>query len=130
MRRRVAAARVGRLATVAPDGRPRVRPVTFALVGADLFTAVDDVKRKSGAPLRRLAEVAATGWAELVVDHYEDDWRRLWWVRVAGPAEVFDANAVPDAIDALAAKYPQYAERRPPGPVIRVRGERWSGWSA
>jgi PPOX class probable F420-dependent enzyme len=121
---RLAAARVGRLATVTAQGRPHVVPVTFALLGETIVTAVD-AKPKSTRALRRLENVRATGRASLLVDHYEEDWARLWWVRVDGPAEVIDSEA---AIDALAAKYEQYRRARPAGPVIAIEPERWRSW--
>jgi PPOX class probable F420-dependent enzyme len=122
--RRLAEARVGRLATVTPDGRPHLVPVCFALVEGHIYTAID-AKPKSGRPLQRLENVRATGRASLLVDHYEEDWTRLWWVRVDGPAEVIESDA---AIDALAAKYEQYRAARPDGPVIAVTAERWRSW--
>jgi len=120
----LARARVGRLATVTPDGRPHVVPVCFALTGDRVVTAVD-AKPKATAALARLDNVRATGRAGLLVDHYEEDWSRLWWVRVDGPAEVIDSSA---AIDALAAKYEQYRVVRPAGPVIAIDPERWRSW--
>jgi PPOX class probable F420-dependent enzyme len=130
MRRRVAAASVARLATIGRDGRPRARPVCFALVGDNVVTAVDDVKPKSSGRLARLDDIAANPWAEVLVDHYSDDWSELWWVRISGRAEVLALDGAEDAVLALKAKYRQYAAQPPPGPVIRVQGERWSGWSA
>jgi PPOX class probable F420-dependent enzyme len=121
---RLAAARVGRLATVTADGRPHVVPVAFALHAGAIVTAVD-AKPKSTTALKRLENVRATGRASLLVDHYEEDWARLWWIRVDGPAAVVDDEA---AIDALAAKYEQYLAARPPGPVIAVEPERWRSW--
>jgi PPOX class probable F420-dependent enzyme len=128
MRRRVASARVGHLGTAGP--RPHVVPVCYVLVADTAFTAVDH-KPKRSARLRRIANVEATGWACLLVDEYHDDWTRLWWVRIDGPARmVDDAGEAARAIDALAAKYPQYAQRRPSGPVLALEAERWSGWQA
>jgi PPOX class probable F420-dependent enzyme len=121
---RVAAARVGRLATVTASGRPHVVPVCFALHEGAIVTAVD-AKPKSTRALRRLDNVRATGRASLLVDHYEEDWSRLWWVRVDGPAEVIDSDA---AIDALVAKYEQYRAARPAGPVIVLRPAAWRSW--
>ena len=121
---RVAAARVGRLATVTADGRPHVVAVCFALVGDRIFTAVD-AKPKRTRTLKRLENVRATGRASLLVDHYEEDWSRLWWVRVDGPAEVIESEA---AIDALAAKYEQYRAARPGGPVIALTAAAWRSW--
>jgi PPOX class probable F420-dependent enzyme len=120
----LAAARVGRLATVTPDGRPHVVPVCFALAGGRIYTAVDR-KPKATTALARLDNVRATGRASLLVDRYEEDWARLWWVRVDGAATVIESEA---AIDALAEKYPQYRTARPAGPVIAIAPERWSSW--
>jgi PPOX class probable F420-dependent enzyme len=121
---RLALARVGRLATVTPEGRPHIVPVTFALAGGHVVTAVD-AKPKTTARLARLDNVRATGRASLLVDHYEEDWARLWWVRVDGPAAVVESA---EAIDALVAKYEQYRAARPAGPVIAVTPERWRSW--
>ena len=122
---RVAAARVGRLATVTAEGRPHVVPVCFALAAGRIYTAVD-AKPKSTRALARLDNVRATGRASLLVDHYEEDWSRLWWVRVDGPAEVLEPD--PAALDALAAKYEQYRAARPAGPVIAIDPKRWRSW--
>lgn len=131
MRRRLAAARVARLATVRPDGRPHVVPCCFALDGDRLVTAVDAKPKRSPA-LQRLANVAGTGWAAVLVDHYDDtDWSVLWWVRAEGPARVVDDPvAVAAAVTLLAAKYPQYRDDPPPGPVIEVGLVHWQGWEA
>jgi PPOX class probable F420-dependent enzyme len=123
---RLAAARVGRLATVTPDGRPHVVAVCFALHEGRIYTAVD-AKPKAKRALQRLENVRATGRASLLVDHYEEDWARLWWVRVDGAAEVIDSD---EAIDVLAAKYEQYRADRPSGPVIAIAPERWRSWVA
>src|SRR5438552_12363668 len=87
MRRRVEAARVARLATVRPDGRPHVVPITFAIAGDTIVTAVDD-KRKRTTGLQRLRNVAAHPEVSVLVDHYDDEWSRLWWVRADGSARV------------------------------------------
>ena len=121
---RVAAARVGRLATVTADGFPHVVPVTFALLGETIVTAVD-AKPKTTRALKRLDNVRATGRASLLVDHYEEDWSRLWWVRVDGRAEVIESEP---AIDALAAKYEHYRAARPAGPVIALTPLAWRSW--
>ena len=122
---RVAAARVGRLATVTADGRPHVVAVCFALVGDTIFTAVD-AKPKTRRTLKRLENVRATGRASLLVDHYDEDWSRLWWVRVDGPAEVVERDEAATA--ALAAKYEQYRDARPAGPVIALTPATWRSW--
>jgi PPOX class probable F420-dependent enzyme len=128
-RRRFAASRVARLATAGADGRPHVVPFVFVVAGDTVYSAVD-AKPKRSTALRRLANVAANPRVALLVDHYEDDWRALWWVRADGTGRVLDAGE-PEARDAIARlveRYPQYRARPPAGPVLAVDVERWSGW--
>lgn len=123
-------ARVARLATVRPDGRPHLVPVTFAFDGTTIVTAVDQ-KPKTTTSLQRLRNIEARGIAGVLVDHYDDDWSQLWWVRADGSAEVVTGGAERQAaIDRLTAKYPQYRDDPPEGPVIVVTVDRWSSWSA
>jgi len=130
MRRRVAAARVGRLATVTADGGPHVVPCCFALDGDRVVSAVD-AKPKTTPALRRLANLRARPRAALLVDHYEEEWTRLWWVRVDGAGRVVEAGPERDlALDLLAAKYEQYAGQRPPGAVVVIEVDGWRSWEA
>jgi PPOX class probable F420-dependent enzyme len=131
-RAQFASARVARLATAGADGRPHLVPVVFAVEGDTLYTAVDDVKPKATTRLRRLANIAANPAVALLADHYEDDWGALWWVRADGTARLVDPGE-PEAARAralLAERYPQYRDAPPPGVVIAVAVERWSGWAA
>ncbi|MCQ4119622.1 TIGR03668 family PPOX class F420-dependent oxidoreductase [Rhodococcus tibetensis] len=128
---RFSTARVARLATAGPDGAPHVVPLVFAVDEDTIYSCVD-YKPKRSTALRRLKNIAANSAVSLLVDHYDDDWNQLWWVRVDGVAEILDATTAEgaSAIDVLAAKYPQYVARRPDGPVIAVRSLRWHHWSA
>ena len=122
-------ARVAHLATVTPDGHPHVVPCCFVLVGDVVYSAVDDVKAKVSPRLQRLVNLRAHPEAALVVDHYDDDWSALWWVRVDGMARLLDDGAERErALDALAAKYEQYANARPPGTVVAVDVTAWHAW--
>ncbi|MEV1170418.1 TIGR03668 family PPOX class F420-dependent oxidoreductase [Nonomuraea sp. NPDC049784] len=121
--------RVARLATVSGDGTPHLVPVTFAVVADQVVTAIDH-KPKTTTDLRRLRNVRENPRVSLLADHYEDDWTRLWWARADGLARVVQEGPEREpAIDALAAKYGQYREHRPDGPVILVDVTRWTGWS-
>lgn len=130
-RRRLSAARVGRLATVTEHGAPHLVPVVFALVDDVAYTAVDG-KPKTTLALQRLANIDSTGLASLLVDEYREDWSALWWVRADGPAQVLElgANEVPIAVEALTRKYPQYLSQPPTGRVIAIRANRWRWWEA
>ncbi|MEU4693830.1 TIGR03668 family PPOX class F420-dependent oxidoreductase [Actinoplanes sp. NPDC023714] len=150
-RRRFAAAPVVRLATVSAEGIPHLVPITFAVVGATAKTEADrivfvvDDKPKSTTRLKRLANIAANPSVCVLADVYDDDWSRLWWARADGTARILtededededaDANADADeetaaALDALAARYPVYAGRRPRGPVVAIDVSDWTGWAA
>jgi PPOX class probable F420-dependent enzyme len=132
MRRRVGEARVGRLGTVTGDGRPHLVPCCFALdsrsEGDVVYSAVD-AKPKSTPALRRLANLRANGAASLLVDHYDEDWSTLWWVRVDGRGRVIESGPERDrALDLLAAKYEQYRRQRPPGAVVAIDATAWRAW--
>jgi len=131
VRRRVAAARVARLATVNGSGEPHLIPIVFALDGGTIHTCVDD-KPKTTRRLRRLRDITENPRVSVLVDHYSDDWSQLWWIRIDGIATVHDADTAVGAtgLDALAGKYPQYREKRPPGPVITIDRLCWRSWSA
>ncbi|MGD9987044.1 TIGR03668 family PPOX class F420-dependent oxidoreductase [Pseudonocardia sp.] len=129
-RAHVEASPVARLATLRADGTPRLVPFTFVLLDGLLWSAVDDVKPKSGRTLARLADVDRDPRVGVLVDRYDDDWDRLWWVRIDGTAEVRDAADCPAALDALVTKYPRYRDARPPGPVLVVTPVSWAGWTA
>jgi PPOX class probable F420-dependent enzyme len=127
--------RVARLAYVDDRDRPRVLPVTFAVVGDSVWSAIDDEKPKRTPEPARLAHLRRRPEAALLVDVYDDDWSRLAWVQLLGRVEIVEvsrnARVGPDAaaaLAALAAKYLQYAERTPPGPLIRLTVEREVQW--
>lgn len=128
-RRRLTAARVLRLATADATGQPHLVPATFAVVSESIAIAVDH-KPKRHANLKRLRNIAANPRVSVLVDHFEDDWGRLWWVRADGAARVIENELGHELVDALVTKYEQYREHRPSGPVIEIQVSRWSGWVA
>lgn len=96
-----------------------------------VVTAIDH-KPKSTQRLQRLVNIESNPTASFLVDHYEDDeWDRLWWVRVDGTAAIHEFGALREhSVAALAGKYTQYQERPPQGPVITVELENVSSWSS
>jgi PPOX class probable F420-dependent enzyme len=122
---------VASLGTTRESGSPHVVPITFAVETESVYSMVDQ-KPKSTTALQRLANIAAHPAASLLVDHYEDDWTRLWWVRVDGTAAVSDDVAtLTTARTLLQSKYPQYRDQPPDGPVISVTitGVTWWEWA-
>ena len=131
-RARFAAGRVARLATADAEGRPHLVPIVFAVAGDTVYHAVD-AKPKRTTRLRRLANARANPRVALLADHYDDaDWTALWWVRADGAARVLEPGEAEAgrAVEHLAARYAQYRETPPEGPVLAVDVERWTGWSA
>ena len=126
----VAAERVARLGTVDPDGRPHLVPIVFALVGDTIYSAVD-AKPKRSRTLQRIENARVRPDVTVLVDHYEDDWERLWWARLRGCARVLDGGDEAErAIAALTAKYGQYREAAPGPPVLAIDVTEWRSWSA
>jgi PPOX class probable F420-dependent enzyme len=120
---------VARLGLVDELDRPRVLPVTFALFEDALWSAIDWKPKRSAEParVRRLRRRPA---ASLLVDVYSADWSRLEWVELSGRMSILDADDAGDAVEALAAKYPQYRTNPPAGPMLRLAPERFACWRA
>jgi PPOX class probable F420-dependent enzyme len=108
------------LATTDPDGRPHLVPIVFALEGDTLYSAVDH-KPKLSQRLRRIENARARADVTVLVDHYDEDWARLWWIRLRGRARVLEEGEEREhALALLIAKYPQYRDEPPDGPVLAV----------
>ena len=130
-RERFASAPVARLATITPEGAPHLVPVTFAVTDEDTIWFLVDEKPKRSRALQRLANIAADGRVSLLVDHYDDAWSALWWVRADGRARVItDPESWRDAVTSLVRKYPQYVSQPPSGPAVEIRVQRWRWWAA
>jgi PPOX class probable F420-dependent enzyme len=121
--------RVARLALLDESDRPRVLPVTFALAEGAVWSAIDDKPKRRVEPVR-VRYLRRRPDAALCVDFYDDDWSRLAWVQLLGRVEVLDTDAGAPGLEALAAKYAPYRERRPPGPLLRLNVERALHWRA
>jgi PPOX class probable F420-dependent enzyme len=130
VRARVTSSPIGRLATVDPDGRPHLVPIVFALAGDTVYSAVD-AKPKRSRMLRRIENARRDPNVAVLVDHYDDDWARLWWVRLRGRARVLDGGAEAQrALALLAEKYDQYRDAPPGLPVLAIDIDEWRSWSA
>jgi PPOX class probable F420-dependent enzyme len=127
---RLTAARVARLATTDPDGRPHLVPIVFALEGDTLYSAVDR-KPKRSTKLRRIENARERPDVTILVDHYDDDWGRLWWIRLRGRGRVLDEGDERErALVLLQEKYPQYRTEPPDGPVLAVDVTDVRDWNA
>jgi PPOX class probable F420-dependent enzyme len=121
--------RVARLAFVDEEDWPRVLPVTFALAGGAVWSAIDEKPKRTPEPAR-VRRLRRRPEAALCVDVYSDDWSQLAWVQLLGRVEWVDVDRGGAGMAALAAKYAPYAERTPPGPLMRLSAERALYWRA
>lgn len=126
-RRRFAGARVAVLGSVGQDAAPHLVPVAFAVHGDVIYSAVDD-KPKRTRELRRLRNVRENSRVALLVQHYEEEWEALWWVRADGHARVLDPGD-PVARTAVMALRERYPRQSGAGEVLAVEVKRWTGWA-
>ena len=127
---RLSAARSATLGTTDGTGRAHLVPIVFAYRNGIIYTAVDS-KPKATLRLRRIRNIESNPQVSVLVDHYEDDWDRLWWIRLDGTAQIASDGPLRDtALETLTEKYPVYTGQPPPGPAIVITAERIRSWSA
>jgi len=131
----LATSRTATLATIAPDGLPRLVPVCFA-PGPDgrIWIALDEKPKRDDDPrsLARVRDILERPSVALLVERWSEDWSKLAWLRLTGTAALIEPSSVPAAvIGALRERYPQYAghdlESRP---MLAVEVERLVRWAA
>jgi PPOX class probable F420-dependent enzyme len=124
--------RVAHLATAGRDGAPHLVPVCFGLAGDSLYITVDEKPKRTDAPLKRIRNIRENPSVAVTVDRWDEDWTRLAWIMLRGPADILDSGEEHDrAQDQLRQRYPQYrAMNLAPLPVIAVRIERVLSWGA
>jgi len=120
------------LATLAPDGTPRLVPIAFVFAEGGIYSPLDDKPKKVTDPrdLARVHDIERRPRVSVLVDAWDEDWTRLAWLRLQGTARLInpDGESVPEhanAITLLRSKYLQYAshglESRP---IIRIEVSR------
>ena len=108
--------------------RAHLVPCCFVIEGETIYSAID-AKPKSTLALRRVQNIRSNAAVSLLVDHYDEHWDSLWWVRVDGTARTADDAAERGrAMGLLAAKYEQYVAMPPPGPVLAIDIDCWRMW--
>jgi PPOX class probable F420-dependent enzyme len=133
---KLAEVRVARLATLSVEFSPHIVPVCFAYYGNVFYSAVDrKPKRVAPEKLARLQHIRARSKVALLIDHYDEDWSRLWYILVRGKASLIPNSAFKErtqAIRQLKGKYPQYAAGMLPddAPIIRITPQRITSWGA
>jgi PPOX class probable F420-dependent enzyme len=122
---------VARLGLLDDRGHPRVLPITFALAGGHIWTAVDEKpKTDPGRELARVRFIRRDPRGTITVDRYSEDWDALAWVQVLGRMSIFEGGEAPEGQEALVAKYEPYRESPPPGPLLALEPKRVICWQA
>jgi PPOX class probable F420-dependent enzyme len=126
----LASRRVGHLATA--DGRavPHLVPVCFVVSDGALYITIDQKPKGDFRALKRLRNITENPIAAFVADRWDEDWTRLGWVMLRGPAEILaDGTEHDRAQELLRSRYRQYQGMELDGlPVIAIRIERVTSW--
>lgn len=131
-RRFLDAARVAHLATASATGEPHVVPVCYACTGTDVYITIDEKPKRHDVPLKRVRNIAANQSVAVTVDRWDEDWTRLAWIMLRGPAEILHTGEEHDrAQSLLRERYTQYRVMDlAPLPVIALRIARVTSWGA
>ena len=116
--------RVAHLATAGADYAPHVVPICFVLDGDTLYSVIDrKPKRAAATELKRVRNIIANPRVSVLMDHYEEDWSRLWYVLIRGTASILHNGPEHDrAIVLLRQKYAQYVQMDiEDRPIIKVQ---------
>jgi PPOX class probable F420-dependent enzyme len=132
VRARLELTRIARLATLDAEQRPHMIPICFVWDGSVLYSAIDrKPKRVAPTRLARLKNIKRTPHVALLIDEYDEDWTRLWYVLVRGKAALVSATSKRErALQLLRAKYPQYAEGMlaDDAPILRITPQCITAW--
>lgn len=121
------------LATSTKHGKPHVVPICYVYDGGSIYTSIDEKpKRTSPTQMRRILNIVENPNVSLVVDQYEEDWSKLKYVIVHGPAEIIRKGEQHErAVLLLREKYPQYRVMKLEArPIIKIKPTRVVAWSA
>ncbi len=106
-------------------------PVVYAIDGdRRIFIPIDTIKAKATTRLQRLENLRHDPRCTLLVEHYDDDWSQLWWVRVSGTGAEANSAAVAEYLPRLANRYPQYVDPESISSGIVVSPAAILGWRA
>jgi PPOX class probable F420-dependent enzyme len=126
----LAGCRVGHLATADARATPHLVPVCFVVSEGALYITIDRKPKGDVRALKRLKNITENPTAAFVADRWDEDWTRLGWVMLRGPAEILADGAEHDRAQALLrSRYRQYQGMELDGlPVIAIRIARVTSW--
>jgi PPOX class probable F420-dependent enzyme len=129
--RLIRSARVAHLATADAAGRPHVIPICFVFDGQRFYSPIDEKpKRAEPRKLKRLRNITANPNVSLVIDRYDEDWRKLAYVLIFGKARAL-ASGIHHrkAVKLLRRKYCQYRSMKiDQRPLISITAKKTVTW--
>lgn len=122
-------AKVARLATSDED-QPNLVPVVFVFDGRHIYIPIDEKKKKSNLPgdLKRVKNIKKNPRVAFLIDKYDDDWTKLYFIMIIGKAFIVPIESCRKAFEKLLVKYPQYQTISYGSMCIRIKPERITIW--
>ena len=82
-------ATVARLATVDSECKPHLIPVVFVFDNDCYFIPIDEkTKRAKPEKLKRAKNIQQNPNVALLIDEYNEDWRKLYFIMIQGKASI------------------------------------------
>lgn len=131
----VRSARIAHLATADASGQPHVIPICFAFDGKLFYSPIDEKpKRAAPSKLKRIRNIQENPRVALIIDHYDEDWRKLAYILIIANARILlSGKTHRQAVKLLRQKYQQYRrmsiDERPMIAVKPVRIRFWGDFS-
>ena len=131
---------LARLATTNMDGSPHQVPIVFVWHSGCFWSPIDGKPKQNRQPLR-VVNALENPTASILMDSYEEDWSKLWWIRAQIEISVIELTfastsvqqTVAEAVGKLKAKYPQYGSTevlRDPATLLNMSPTAWTSWCA
>jgi len=125
-------AKVARLATVDQKSQPYVVPVVFVFHENSFFIPLDEkVKSVNPRKLKRVKNIEKNPNVTLLIDKYQNDWKKLFFLMIHGKATVIDRknSKLMDKIHKLLiSKYPQYKKIGVGNSCITIKPTKVTFW--
>jgi PPOX class probable F420-dependent enzyme len=129
-------ARVARLATVDSECKPHLIPVVFVFDNNCYFIPIDEKhKRSTPEKLRRTKNIQQNSNVVLLIDEYNEDWTKLYFIMIQGNASIIGGKNLQNekvllekAHRLLYEKYLQYEKVGVGGYVIMIDPKKVIYW--
>jgi PPOX class probable F420-dependent enzyme len=133
----ITSARIGHLATASSNLQPYLTPVVFVIEQKSIFIPLDDKpKTATIKQLKRVKNITENPRVSFLVDHYEEDWKMLWFVMLIGHATLLGQKGKYETTNdeiirirsMLVEKYTQYTKIGIGKLYIKIRIDRTVYW--